>query len=132
MILATHHFRCHIAGRARGILAILWFKNLGDSHISDANVAILFHDDVLRFDVTMDNSLVMHVLQAEHHACNHELCLWLCEPSTLADVVSQVTSCEQIRDQVQVFTVLEGIINVDEEWMLQLFKQLLFAHDGSD
>ena len=61
----------------------------------------------------MNDALVMHVFETEHHAGHHELCFWFREPSSSADVVTQVTAREQITDEVQVVSVLECIVDVD-------------------
>ena len=61
----------------------------------------------------MNDALVMHVFETEHHASHHELGFWLREPASPTDVVSQVTTCQQITDEVQVISVLECIVDVD-------------------
>ena len=71
----------------------------------------------------------MHVLQAEHHAGKHELCLVLVEPPALANMVAEIAAREQVRHQVERLSVLERVVNIDQKGMLQLLKKLLFAHD---
>lgn len=44
-------------------------------------------------------------------------------------MVPEITSSEQVHDQVEVFSVLEGIIHVDQEWTVKEGKDLPFVHD---
>ena len=61
----------------------------------------------------------MHVFETEHHAGHHELCFWFCESASSADVVAQVTTGQQITDEVQIVSILECIVDVDQEGVLQ-------------
>jgi hypothetical protein len=44
-------------------------------------------------------------------------------------VVPQVTSCEQVHDQVQVLTVLESIVHVYQEGTVEEGEDLPLIHD---
>ena len=100
MILATHYFGSHVARCTRGVRGILGFQNFCDSHICDTDISILLHDNVFRLDISMNYALVMHVFETEHHASHHKLCFRFRESSSSADVVPQVTTCQQITDEV--------------------------------
>jgi hypothetical protein len=92
MILATHYFLSHIAWSARGVGAIFCPVHFGNSHVSNANITIFFHDDVFRFDISVDHSLVMHILESQDHASDHELCLGFVKLSTFANVIPEVST----------------------------------------
>lgn len=77
----------------------------------------------------MDHALIVHVFKPEHHARKHELCFFLREPTTLAYVIAQVTTCEKIGYKVEIFSILKGVINIDEERVLEFLEQFLFAHN---
>ncbi len=47
-------------------------------------------------------------------------------------MVSQVTSSEQVHQQVQAFPVLECVIHIHEEGTIQLSEDLPLIHDGLD
>ena len=64
VILAAHHFGRHVSGCARRVAVVFGAKNFGDSHVSDPHIAVLLHYDVLRFDVAMNDALVVHVFEA--------------------------------------------------------------------
>lgn len=92
MVLATHDLWRHVAGCTRGVRTVLGAEDLGDAHVSDAHVAVFFHHDVLRLDVSVDHALVVHVLKPKHHASDHEFGLFLIKSSSLADMESQITA----------------------------------------
>lgn len=57
----------------------------------------------------------------------------LIELSVPANVVPEVASRQQVHDQVEILSVLEGIVHVDEEWMVfQLGENPALTHDGLD
>jgi len=122
MILAAHNLGCHVAGRTRRILRVLISQDLCNAHICDAHIARLLHDDVLRLDIAMNHPLIVHVLQAQHHARQHKLRLILTESALDPDMKSQVASRQQVANQVEVLTVLKRVVDVDQEWVLQLFQ----------
>lgn len=72
MILSAHYFWGHIARCATGVLTIFGSPNPCNTQICDSYIAQFIHDDILRFNVSMDHSVVVHVFQAYDHAGNHE------------------------------------------------------------
>lgn len=88
MILSAHYFRSHITGRSAGIRRVLLPKFLGDSEISDAYIAFGIKHEVFRFDIPMNDALVVQVLEPGEHAGNEEASLLLIEPLALAYVVA--------------------------------------------
>ena len=128
MVLPTHYLWCHVAWCSRSILTIFWSKNFRDAHVCNAYIAILLHYNILWLDVSMEHSLVVHIFKAKYHASQHELRLLLVESSSFTNVISEVTTSEQVTNQIKVFSVLECVINIHKERMLQLAKKLLLAH----
>jgi len=88
VILPAHDLRRHVARRARGIRSIISFQNSGNALVSYSQVAILLHNDVLWLDVPMNHILVVHVFEADDHACNHKFSLLFVEPALFANVVA--------------------------------------------
>ena len=64
MVLTAHHFRGHIAWCSRSVGAVICAEHFGDSHVGNSNVPIFFHDDVFRLDVSMNDPLIMHILES--------------------------------------------------------------------
>jgi hypothetical protein len=54
--------------------------------------------------------------------------LLLGEASVFAYMIAKITTREQVHDQIQIFTVLECIIHIDNEGIMQLCKNLSLIH----
>lgn len=63
VVLSAHDFGCHVAWRARSVLGVLGLEDLCNAHIRDSHVAIVFHHNVFRLDISVDHALVVHVLE---------------------------------------------------------------------
>ena len=61
----------HVARRAAGVRAVLGFHEASNTEISESEVAVLLEDQVLRFEVSMDDLPVVNILQ-RHHDAGHE------------------------------------------------------------
>ena len=65
----------------------------------------------------MDDAVAMEVIQPNYEVGNEEFGLQFCESASPADVVSQVSAVDVVHDEVEVLSVLEGVVHVDEEGM---------------
>ena len=54
------------------------------------------------------------------------------ESAVLANVVSEITSVQQVHHQVQTLSVLESIVHVDEKRVVELSQDLALIHDRLD
>jgi hypothetical protein len=61
VILSAHHFGCHIAWSARRVLAILSLPYFSDTEVSYTDVPALLYNEIFRFNISMNNSLIMHI-----------------------------------------------------------------------
>ena len=77
------------------------------------HIATLIHKKVLWLDVSVNDTIVMHVLQTNQDAGNEEFGFLLCEVLALIQMVTQVAPSDQICHQVHIFVVREGIEHVD-------------------
>lgn len=77
----------------------------------------------------MDYAILMYVVQSNRQASHYELHLLLAKLPYLDMIVSQVTSRHEITREVDILSVLESILHVDQERMMKLLQQLLFQHD---
>lgn len=55
-------------------------------------------------------------------------CLFLGKSSVLANMVAEVSTIEDVHYKVQVLSILEGIVHVDNERVMELGKDLSFVH----
>ena len=58
-----------------------------------------------------------------------DTCLVFCEAPVLADVVTKVTSIQEVHDKVEIFSVLKGIVHVHDKWIVNLSENLALVHD---
>jgi len=68
VILPTHYFGGHVAGGAGRVLTVLCLPDLGNAHIRDPDVPCILHNQVLRFDVAVDHTLSVHILESANKA----------------------------------------------------------------
>ena len=54
--------------------------------------------------------------------------LFLWKFPMFANVIAQVTSVEHIHYQVQILSVLEGVVHINNEWVVQLSQDLPLVH----
>ena len=64
------------------------------------------------------------LLRQKHHTS-----LFLGEATVFTDVVPQVTSREIVHYQVEIFSILESVIHVDNEGVIELCEYLPFIHN---
>ena len=70
----------------------------------------------------------MEVFETQEHARNEKFGLLLSELPLLADVISEITSRHVINDEVQVVSILERVVHIDEEWVAELAQELFLVH----
>lgn len=72
MVLPAHDFRSHVAWCARGVFLVFGSPYSSDTEICDAQVAVGVKNEVFRFDVSVDDALVVDVLEALNDAGGEE------------------------------------------------------------
>ena len=70
----------------------------------------------------------MQKFKTIQNRCNKKLCLFLCKPSSTSHMVSKVSTCQKIHDQIQSLSVLESVVHVDNKRMFESAEQLTFVH----
>ena len=79
VVLFAHHFRRHIAWRSACLFGVVLLPYSSYAEVCDLQVAFRIKDEVLWFDVSMYDELVVHEAESRHHTRHHELRLLLCE-----------------------------------------------------
>ena len=119
--LFQQDFGRHVAGRAAGVFAVAVAEVARDAEVGDVQVAVGAEDEVLGFDVSVEDLHVVDVLEALEDAGDEELGFGFAE-GALAEVVAEVSALEVVEHEVEVVAVLEGALDVDEEaaeaWLL--------------
>ena len=62
MILTTHDFGSHVTWSARGLLRVIRVPDTSNPEVGDVEVSSLIKDQVLWFDVPMNNTIVVNIL----------------------------------------------------------------------
>ena len=113
VVLAAHDLWRHVAGGATGVFLVFGVPDAGDAEVGDEEVALAVEDEVLGFDVAVDDAVVVDVLEALDDAGGEELGLGFGEAAVLAAVVAEVAAGFEVHDEVEVFSVLESGEHVD-------------------
>lgn len=72
MVLSAKHFGCHVPWSTRCINAILRLISLSDTKIDNSKVPVFFEKHVLWLNISMNNVLMMQIVQCKTHLCNYE------------------------------------------------------------
>ena len=73
MILSAHNLRRHIPGRSRSVFGVLGIPATSNTQISHSQIALLVENEVLWLDITVQNGVLVEILQAQQHAGDKEL-----------------------------------------------------------
>jgi hypothetical protein len=94
-------------------------QDFSDSEVSYADVTPIVHDQVLWLDVSVHNSVDVQVLEASDDAGYEEFCIFFVEALATAYMESKISSRHQVHSEVQVVSVLEGVLHIDNEGVLE-------------
>ena len=100
-----------------------------DSHVGDATVSVGVEDKILGFDVSVDDFISVHVLEADEDVGHKELGLFLSEGSFVSQVIAQVTAVQVVYYEVEMLSVLKSCCHVDQKGVVQVAKELFLVHD---
>ena len=100
MVLPAHHFWGHVAWRPTGFTRVIRRQNPCDAEVSEAEVALVIKDEILRFDVPVNNQLRMHRLQCVNQACDKEPSDLHREFPLTSYVIAEISTQEEVHDEV--------------------------------
>ena len=43
-------------------------------------------------------------------------------------MISQISTIQEVHDKIKIFPILEGIVHIDEKWIIKLGKNWSFVH----
>jgi hypothetical protein len=98
MILSTHDFWCHISRGTTSITTVIGFEEASDTEISYSEVSHIIEDQVLGFDVTMDDVVEVEELETDEDTSDEEFGLGLTETTTNTHMVAEVATDEEVHD----------------------------------
>ena len=118
MILTTHDFGCHVAGRSTRLGEVFGSEDASDAEVCQPQVPLVIKYEVFRLDIPMYNQLLMDGFEGMDQTSYEEASDVHGELAFAGDMVAQITAKEQVHHQVQVHVVLEGVVNIDDELAL--------------
>lgn len=81
-------------------------------------------DQILRFDISVNDSMAVHRLKCLHEASTKETGLVHIKFPLPCQVESQVTTEEQIHHQIEIFLILKCIMSIYYKVTIDQTKQL--------
>ena len=72
VILTAHDLWCHIAWRSGRVFRVLRIPQPCNTQISNSKVTIFVEDQIFRLDISMQDCILMKVLETEEHARDKE------------------------------------------------------------
>ena len=130
MVLLAEDLGGHIAGGPARLLGILFLIMPGYTEISNSQISQFIQDDVLRFNISVNDVTLVKVVKCLQQAADKEFGLLLSELLLLINMVSEIPSRHVVQTYIEVFSVLKGIIHVDEEGMFQLRQNYSLVNNG--
>lgn len=148
MVRPAHNFRSHIARRSRSITAVLWFPYASNSEICQSKVTcstllttyrtFFLENQVLGFDIPVDDAIHVQVLQCHEHASHEKLYIPLIITGLLLiklgvpnEVVPEISTIDQIHNQVEILPILKCEHDVNKKRMVEALQQLPLVQHGS-
>lgn len=86
------NFRRHVPGCATCILAVIISHYPRDPKICYPEISLFIKNEILWLQVTMDDAVLVKILQTYYNVCNIEFGLCLVEFAFSSDVVSQIST----------------------------------------
>mmetsp|Transcript_4405 Transcript_4405/g.16062 ORF Transcript_4405/g.16062 Transcript_4405/m.16062 type:complete len:287 (-) Transcript_4405:489-1349(-) len=115
---------CHVVGRPDHaectiVPAVLI---LAVSEVSEADVALVVEQDVLRLQVSVDDAHLMKILQRQDYLSSIEASARLREDFLPCDVGEQLPPVDEVHHKAQPVGCLECVMKLDDERMVHNFK----------
>lgn len=72
VILSTHDLWSHIAWRSRCVFCVIWVPDTSNTQVSYSKKSVFIENQIFRFDISVQNTVFMQVLQTQQHTCDEE------------------------------------------------------------
>lgn len=123
MALLNEDFGGQVVGRPaerKRLLALL--EHFSQTEVSQANIAIAVHEDILWLQISVDNVLVVQVSERNRDLNGVELSSILVEPLRLPQMHEQFATADELHDEKDLLFSHEDEGHADEEGVIG-FKQ---------
>eukprot|EP00960_Hanusia_phi_P066499 766409-Hanusia_phi.AAC.2 len=102
-------------GGEDGKFALVHETHVGEAEVRELEVAVGVDKDVVRLQVTVDDPLVVQILQCQHHLCHVLPRPLLAQASDALQESVAVSSLHVLHDQVEVLARLERADQLDHK-----------------
>lgn len=92
MILSTHDFRGHVTRCTTCLFGIIRIPNTSYSEIGNSQITFFIKHQILWLDVSMQNTLIMHVFKRIDYARYEKAGLFFWKATMSGDVITKITS----------------------------------------
>mmetsp|Transcript_98760 Transcript_98760/g.178311 ORF Transcript_98760/g.178311 Transcript_98760/m.178311 type:complete len:257 (-) Transcript_98760:67-837(-) len=105
------------------------FELAGQAKVDDLQRRLLYgvlvrEQEVLRLEVPMTDFGGVHIANAPQDLLHHDRSLNLCEALEFYDAVEKLSTCTKLHDEVDIFPVLKGLVELDYIWMVQKLHEV--------
>ena len=90
----------------------------GNPQISNSQVALRIEHHILGFHITMDDLILVQILQSNYHVGDKEFSLTLVESTPSSNMISQIAPVDVVHQQVKILPVLKSGHHVDDKGVL--------------
>lgn len=99
MVHFADDFGSHVAGSATGVLRVVWFDFSGYPQVSDPEVATIINNQILWFEITVNDLLAVQILEGEDDAGHEKFSLLLSESAPVAEMIAQISAVAVVHDE---------------------------------
>ena len=104
-------------------------ENLCSAKINQTKMPVGIKEDILRFEITMDNALSLEVFEGEKKFGSIKPGAVFRKGAKSRNVLKHFTVGTVFKDKVKELLVLSSEFKFDDTWMIQGSKQLLFSEN---
>ena len=99
-----------------------------ETKVCDLDVAFMVKQHVLWFQITIDNAVLMEAAQCLDQLCCVETSSPLAKLLVLAQMIEKLSTIEEVHDKVQLCWGLERILQLNDEWTIDLLKNVSLSY----
>lgn len=88
---------------------------LGQAEVRDLQVALVVQDDVLRLQVTVNDSILMKAFKGTNELGSIEACPGLGEALLLSQMIEELPSIEEVHNEIELLGGLERVVQLHDE-----------------
>jgi hypothetical protein len=106
---------------------LLAFDLLREAKVGDHDVASRIQQQILGLQVAVDEAVVVQMHQRRRNLGRVQDDALLREFAAFLQVEKELTAVDKVEDHVQLLRRLEGEVQLDDEWVLDLLQNVLLV-----